>query len=147
MKVKHDHNNFYFYYSIESILLFKNLPKSCDLIVWNGKIQTTCRNILSPHQNSPAPAVFSFGLDDWPLFIRLYSWNLEEESEPWIVTRQFGRDLLVYITSGDEAEPLSSAKKNPSAYSNMDASKPILFYDIASRPPATCYAPNPWKTR
>ncbi|KAF9485072.1 hypothetical protein BDN70DRAFT_824551 [Pholiota conissans] len=29
----------------------------------------------------------------------------------------------------------------------MDASKPILFYDIASAPPATTYAPNPWKTR
>ncbi|KAF9485071.1 hypothetical protein BDN70DRAFT_871766 [Pholiota conissans] len=29
----------------------------------------------------------------------------------------------------------------------MDASKHILFYDIASRPPATTYAPNPWKTR
>ncbi|PLB45535.1 hypothetical protein P170DRAFT_439284 [Aspergillus steynii IBT 23096] len=29
----------------------------------------------------------------------------------------------------------------------MDASKPIIFYDIASAPPATCFAPNPWKTR
>ncbi|ODM23673.1 hypothetical protein SI65_01262 [Aspergillus cristatus] len=29
----------------------------------------------------------------------------------------------------------------------MDTSKPILFYDIASGPPATCFAPNPWKTR
>ncbi|KAJ7484728.1 hypothetical protein FB451DRAFT_1233317 [Mycena latifolia] len=28
-----------------------------------------------------------------------------------------------------------------------DASEPILFYDIASRPPITPYAPNPWKTR
>ncbi|KAJ7779806.1 hypothetical protein B0H16DRAFT_1499905 [Mycena metata] len=29
----------------------------------------------------------------------------------------------------------------------MDPSKPILFYDIASGPPVTTYAPNPWKTR
>ncbi|ESK95638.1 glutathione s-transferase [Moniliophthora roreri MCA 2997] len=29
----------------------------------------------------------------------------------------------------------------------MDVSKPIIFYDIASRPPARTYAPNPWKTR
>lgn len=29
----------------------------------------------------------------------------------------------------------------------MDPSKPILFYDIASGPPVTCFAPNPWKTR
>ncbi|KAJ7149168.1 hypothetical protein C8R43DRAFT_1128543 [Mycena crocata] len=29
----------------------------------------------------------------------------------------------------------------------MDASKPITFYDIASGPPVTTYAPNPWKAR
>lgn len=29
----------------------------------------------------------------------------------------------------------------------MDASNPIVFYDIASAPPATCFAPNPWKAR
>jgi glutathione S-transferase len=28
-----------------------------------------------------------------------------------------------------------------------DASKQIVFYDIASAPPVTTYAPNPWKTR
>ena len=40
----------------------KILPKSCDPTAWNakmwlGNIQTTCRNILLPRQNSPAPAV------------------------------------------------------------------------------------------
>ncbi|KAJ7037163.1 hypothetical protein C8F04DRAFT_1180879 [Mycena alexandri] len=29
----------------------------------------------------------------------------------------------------------------------MDPSKPIIFYDIASGPPVTSYAINPWKTR
>ncbi|KAK2731812.1 hypothetical protein FQN57_003157 [Myotisia sp. PD_48] len=29
----------------------------------------------------------------------------------------------------------------------MDASNPIVLYDIASRPPVTCYSPNPWKAR
>ncbi|KAJ6615321.1 hypothetical protein B0H10DRAFT_1801592 [Mycena sp. CBHHK59/15] len=29
----------------------------------------------------------------------------------------------------------------------MDPSKPIIFYDIASGPPVTGYAPNPWKAR
>ncbi|KAA8647389.1 hypothetical protein EYZ11_001616 [Aspergillus tanneri] len=29
----------------------------------------------------------------------------------------------------------------------MDASKPIILYDIASGPPVTCFAPNPWKAR
>ncbi|ETS86930.1 hypothetical protein PFICI_00758 [Pestalotiopsis fici W106-1] len=29
----------------------------------------------------------------------------------------------------------------------MEGDKQIVFYDIASGPPRTCYAPNPWKTR
>ncbi|RHZ66761.1 uncharacterized protein CDV56_109043 [Aspergillus thermomutatus] len=29
----------------------------------------------------------------------------------------------------------------------MDSKPAILFYDIASAPPVTCFAPNPWKTR
>lgn len=29
----------------------------------------------------------------------------------------------------------------------MSASNPLVFYDIASGPPPTCFAPNPWKAR
>ncbi|KAF7590989.1 hypothetical protein BBP40_002183 [Aspergillus hancockii] len=29
----------------------------------------------------------------------------------------------------------------------MDSSEPIVLYDIASGPPVTCFAPNPWKAR
>ena len=43
--------------------IVKFLPKSCYPTVWNGKmrlgkIQTTYHNILPPHQNSLAPAVW-----------------------------------------------------------------------------------------
>ena len=85
--------------------IVKNLPKSCDPTVWNGKvwlgkIQTTYRNILPPHQNSLAPAV-------WPNF-RL--------SSPW--ANDLPQMLLIFPSCSALSKAMPFATKILSSLSH-----------------------------